>query len=341
MGKLNIDKIAELAYVSRSVVSRVLNNRPNVSEEARERVMEVVKKYNYRPSSVARSLATDSMFEVGVFATRRGDEALGNGFWTMLHLGIFEECIKRGYFVTLSFISTKMKEEAYNFVLNERRFDGYILLTQEVSDLVYDVIQQKNIPTVLVGHDAKNEGLFSIDVDNLSGGYKATKHLIDLGHEHIGIILASMNLRESVNRLDGYKKAMEEAGLPVNDELIVSGDYSQHFGCATMRKWLKERPELTAVFCASDTLAMGAQLAVYKNGYKVPDDYSIIGFDNLNFTKYLTPPLTTIQQPIFEKGVKAAKLLIDQIDNKVKKVVNLNLEPELIVRESTGKVRTT
>jgi len=101
MGKLNIDKIAELAYVSRSVVSRVLNNRPNVSEEARKRVTEVVKKYNYRPSSVARSLATDSMFEIGVFATRRGDEALGNGFWTMLHLGIFEECIKHGYFVTL------------------------------------------------------------------------------------------------------------------------------------------------------------------------------------------------------------------------------------------------
>jgi len=338
MNRLNIDKIAKLALVSRSVVSRVLNNHPNVSMEARKRVMDVVEKYDYRPSSVARSLATDNMFEIGIFATRRGDEALGNGFWTLLHLGIFEECIKRGYFVTLSFISTKMKDEAYNFVLNERRFDGYILLTQEVADLVFEVISKRKIPTVLVGHNEENCGIFSIDVDNLAGGYKATKHLIELGHKEIGIMLAGMNLKESVDRLKGYKRAMKEAGLAVSNENIAIGDYSQRFGYETMHCWLNDKPQLTAVFCASDTLAMGALLALYKSNINVPKQFSIVGFDDLNFSKYLIPPLTTIQQPIFKKGKKAAKLLIDQIEKKVTDPVSINLEPELIIRESSGRI---
>ncbi len=335
--RLNIDKIAKLALVSRSVVSRVLNNHPNVSDEARKRVMDVVTKYNYRPSSVARSLATDSMFEIGIFATRRGDEALGNGFWTLLHLGIFEECIKRGYFVTLSFISTRMKKKAYNFLLNERRFDGYILLTQEVADLVYDVINERKIPTVLVGQNDNNK-IFSIDVDNHTGGYKAAKHLIDLGHKNIGIILAGLNLKETTDRLDGYKSALRDSNIDIEEGNIIMGDYSQRFGYETMYCWLKEKPRMTAVFCASDTLAMGALLALYKSKVRVPDDFSVIGFDDLNFSKYLIPPLTTIQQPIFKKGKKAAKLLIDQIEKKVTDPFNINLEPELIVRESSAKL---
>jgi len=335
MQKLNIDKIAKLALVSRSVVSRVLNNHPNVSDEARKRVMDVVTKYDYRPSAVARSLATDSMFEIGIFATRRGDEALGNGFWTLLHLGIFEECIKRGYFVTLSFISIRMKKKVYDFLLNERRFDGYILLTQEVADLVYNVINERNIPNVLVGHN-DNSKIFSIDVDNYTGGYKATKHLIDIGHKNIGIILAGSNLKETTDRLGGYKSALLESNIEIEEGNIIMGDYSQRFGYETMYCWLKEKTEMTAVFCASDTLAMGALLALYKSNVLVPKEFSIVGFDDLNFSKYLIPPLTTIQQPIFKKGKKAAKLLIDQIEKKITDPVNINLEPELIVRESTS-----
>ncbi|MGF1670914.1 MAG: LacI family DNA-binding transcriptional regulator, partial [Balneolaceae bacterium] len=287
MEKLNIDKVAKLALVSRSVVSRVLNNHPNVSKEARERVMDVVEKYKYRPNSAARSLATDSTFEIGILATRRGDEALGNGFWTMLHLGIFEECIRRGYFVNLSFVSTKMKDEVYNFIVNERRFDGYILLTQEVSDLVFEVLNERNIPTVLVGDDTSNKDIHSIDVDNFTGGYKATRHLIELGHKNIGIILAGLNLNETVDRLEGYKSALLESNIDIDEGNIIMGDYSQRFGYETMYSWIKQKPEMTAVFCASDTLAMGAILALYKCDVKIPDQFSVIGFDDLNFSKYL------------------------------------------------------
>jgi LacI family transcriptional regulator len=168
--------------------------------------------------------------------------------------------------------------------------------------------------------------------------YKATKHLIGLGHKKIGIILAGMNLKESVDRLKGYKRAMSESDLPINEDHVSIGDYSQRFGYETMHCWLQDHPEMTGLFCASDTLAMGALLALYKSNVQVPEQFSVIGFDDLNFSKYLTPPLTTIQQPIFKKGKKAARLLIDQIEKKVTDPININLEPELIIRESSGRI---
>ena len=124
MEKLNIDKVAKLAHVSRSVVSRVLNNHANVSDVARERVMKVVRKYNYRPNSVARSLATNSTHEIGVLVTQSEDEALGNAFWMQMHRGIFEESRQRGYFVSLSYVSKSNSKELYNFIINERRLAG-------------------------------------------------------------------------------------------------------------------------------------------------------------------------------------------------------------------------
>ncbi len=332
--KLSIDQVAELAYVSRSVVSRVLNNHPNVSDEARERVLEVVKKYNYRPSSVARGLATNQSYEIGILAPRRCDEALANGFWSMLHLGIFEECIDKGYFVTMSPISTDRNAEINENIIDDKRLDGYILLTQEVTDFVINKLNEREIPTVLVGHGKDNPDINSVDVDNFAGGYQATKHLIELGHEKIGVIMASLDMKESVDRIEGCKKALTDAGLDIPDEYIAMGDYSQKHGMDTMHRWLKNGVDLSAVFCTSDTLAMGALLALNRENVSVPEEISVIGFDDLPFSQYTIPPLTTIQQPIYDKGKRAASLLINQIENEDAEIVHEDLEPELIIRES-------
>lgn len=340
MKNLNIDKVAKLAHVSRSVVSRVLNDHPNVSSDARARVMEVVEKYNYKPNSVARSLATNRAHEIGVLVTKSGDEALGSAFWTQIHLGIFEECTKRGYFTSLSYVSESQKDDLHNFILNERRLDGYILLTQEVTDLVGEVLFEKDIPIVLVGHIPKKKKVSSVDVDNYLGGKLATEHLIKAGHKKIGIILASLEVEESMDRLKGYKDALKEGGLEFDENYMSVVDYQFKDGYASMNEWIKNYTEITAVFCASDTLAMGALLAVKENGKKVPDDYAFVGFDNLNFSEYTSPPLTTIQQPIYEKGQTAAKILIDQIEGKQSEKKQFNLEPTLVVRESSGINRT-
>lgn len=332
----SIDQVAELAFVSRSVVSRVINNHPNVSDEAKKRVLEVIKKYNYKPSSVARGLATNHSYEIGILAPRRCDEALANGFWSLLHLGIFEECIQKGYFVTLSPISTDIGAKINEHILDDKRLDGYILLTQEVTDFVIDKINERDIPMVLVGHGPGNSNLNSVDIDNFSGAYKATNHLIELGHEHIGIILASLKMQESTDRLEGYKKAMEDAGLSVSDSHISIDNYSQKHGFDTIKDWIDKKLDFSAVFCTSDTLAMGALLALDRENISVPEEIAIVGFDDLPFAQYTIPPLSTIRQPIYNKGKRAASLLINQIEGKSEEVVHENLKPKLIIRESCG-----
>lgn len=336
MEKLNIDKVAKLAHVSRSVVSRVLNNHPNVSDVARDRVMEVVKKYNYKPNSVARSLATNSSHEIGVLVTQSGNEALGNTFWMQIHLGIFEESKNRGYFVSLSYISDHEKENLFDFILNERQMDGYILLTQEVTDMVGEKLLEEEIPTVLVGHVPRKEKISSVDVDNIKGGELATEHLIGLGHQQIGIMLASLDIKESKDRLKGFKSAHQQAGLDVDQAHIKVVDYQFKAGYDTMEQWIEEGTDITAVFCASDTLAMGALLAARQHGKKIPEDFAIVGFDDLSFAEFTYPPLTTIKQPIYQKGQTAARLLIDQIENKDTQTEKINLGPTLVVRDSCG-----
>lgn len=336
--KLSIDEVAKFAYVSRSVVSRVLNDHPNVSDEARERVMEVIKKYNYKPSSVARGLATKQSYEIGILAPRRSDEALANGFWSLLHLGIFEECIQQGYFVSMSPISTELENDIEEHVLDNKRLDGFILLTQEITDIVANKLIKRESPLVLVGHGPDNPNIPSVDVDNFAGAFKATSHLIDLGHKNIGIVLASLDMQETYERLEGYKKALSDHDIQVQGEYISTGDYCQKHGFETMEHWAKKEDEITAVFCASDTLAMGVLSALDQVNIAVPEEMALVGFDDLPFAQYTIPSLTTIKQPIYEKGKIAASLLINQIENKNSSnpVVHVDLEPELIIRKSCG-----
>lgn len=334
MERLNIDKVAKLAHVSRSVVSRVLNNHPNVSDEARNRVKTVVEEYNYRPNSVARSLATSSTYQIGVLSGIFGEESLGNGYWTLLYLGIFEECIRHGYYVRLSFYSPSMNKELHDLILNEHHLDGVICLNEEVTEFTLKTFVDKDIPLVLVGHNPKYPDISSVDVDNYDGAFQAVEHLTSLGHKNIGGMFGDQNVEETEHRINGYRDALARAGIDSQKEHIEIGSYSQRDGHKTMEKWIKKYPEMTAVFCASDTLAMGALLALYEHGISVPEQFSVVGFDGLPISKYMIPPLTTIAQPTYVKGEKAAHLLIEQIKNKDIEVTHINLKPELLVRKS-------
>jgi len=336
MEKLNIDKVAKLAHVSRSVVSRVLNNHPNVSDEARSRVMKVVEQYNYRPNTLARSLATQSTYQIGVLTSRIGDESLGNGYWTILYLGIFEECIRRGYYVSLSFYESSMAEKLSKHLLNEHQLDGVICLNEEVTDLAVKEFAEKEIPIVLVGHNPNYPYICSVDVDNHDGSYKGVTHLTGLGHKRIGGMFGDQNVQETEHRINGYRDALNRAGIEFDEECTVVGSYSQHDGYDTMVKWLDRFPDMTAVFCAGDTLAMGALLALYERGIHVPDQFSVVGFDGLPISRYMVPPLTTVSQPTYGKGEKAAALLIDSIQENHGKTHHVNLRPELVIRKSTG-----
>jgi LacI family transcriptional regulator len=332
---MTIDQVAELAYVSRSVVSRVLNDHPNVSEEARQRVLEVIEEHDYRPSSVARSLATNRSFEISVLTPRRGDESLANGYWPLLYSGIFEQCLERGYFVSLSMVSEEVEGEIQNQA-RDSRFDGYILITTEVTDLVASSLEASSAPAALIGRAPGWESISSVDIDNKKGGYDAGRHLCTLGYEEIGLILGSLALEESAERRAGIERALSDAGRSVPSRYVAEGDYSQESGYSIIQDWAEREAMPHALFCASDTMAMGALLALHETGYRVPQDVAVVGFDNLPASQYTIPPLTMVRQPVYEKGQTAVNLLIDQIENPGTDPVHKELDPELVVRESCG-----
>ncbi len=336
MKKMTIDKVAELAYVSRSVVSRVLNDHPNVSREARQRVMRVIEKYDYRPSSVARSLATDRTFEIGVLTPRRSGNALANSFWPLLHSGLFERCIERGYLVSLSMVSTRPGARVDRRILNDQRFDGYVLVTQEVTERVADAVAARDVPVALIGHDPERPAWPSVDVDNFAGAYAAVRHLLALGHTRIAAILGCLDMQESVDRRDGYRRALQEAGLSDEAPWTAVGDYSGASGFEIMQAWIERGLAPSAVFCASDTMAVGALSALHRAGIAVPQRLAVVGFDDLPLARYTVPPLTTVRQPIYEKGARAADLLLDQIEGTSAAEEHVTLEAELVVRQSCG-----
>ncbi|MFK7848158.1 MAG: LacI family DNA-binding transcriptional regulator [Rhodothermales bacterium] len=334
--RITINKIAELAFVSRSVVSRVLNDRPNVSEAARTRVLDIIRKYNYHPSSTARSLATNRTYEICILVPRWQNEVLASGYWSLIFLGISERCIERGYTGSLSAISVDKNNSLDINFISDHAYDGYVLMHKEVFEQVFPFIQSSKLPAVAIGHDAQYPQISSIDVDNHEGAYLATRHLIKLGHKKIAIITGDRNRQESIDRLAGYKRALTEADISESKPYIMHGSYTHSCGMESTQKLLALDAPPTAIFCASDVAAQGSLLALHEAGLSVPKDMAMVGFDDLPASGYTIPPLSTIHQPIYEKGAEAANIIIDQIEGKTKEVVHINLTASLVVRASCG-----
>lgn len=266
---MTIDQAAELAYVSRSVVSRVLNDHPNVSEEARQRVLHLIEEHDYQPSSVARSLVTDRSFEINVLTPRRGDESLVNGYWPLLYSGIFEQCLERGYFVSLSMVSEEVEDEIQNQA-RASRFDGYILITTEVTDPVSASLKASEALVTLVGRAPGWRSVSSVDIDNHNGGYQASRHLCNLGYDEPGLILGSLDLEESADRRRGLRQVLSDVGCSVPDRCVAEGDYSQESGCSIVQEWTEQGEVPWALFCASDTMAVGPCVPFMRPGIKSP-----------------------------------------------------------------------
>ncbi len=332
--KVNIDDIAKAAYVSRSVVSRVINDRPNVSPQARARVKEVIKRLGYAPSSAARSLAMDKTYEIAILAPRLKNHVFANAFWSLTFLGLSEACIRRGYFASLNVISNELDSSLKHRILKGHSMDGYVLIGHDVAAEAVDAVQQMEKPMVILGHDVQNAHLPSVDADNVDGAYKATQYLIELGHRRIGLIAGRMEAQEARDRVSGFNMAHQDHELEADKTLTCPGEFSQRSGYRCMQRLILRRP--SAVFCTSDAQAMGALLAIYESGLRVPHDISVIGYDDLPSARFTIPPLTTMRQPIYIMGKHASNMLIDLIERKQEGSMRRMLQPTLIERESCG-----
>lgn len=323
--------VARMAGVSTSTVSHVINNDRFVSEAIREKVDAAIKELNYAPSALARSLKLNQTRTIGMLIT-----ASTNPFYSELVRGVERSCFERGYSLVLC--NTEGDEQRMNRnleTLMQKRVDGLLLLCTETHQPSKEIIQRyPSIPTVMMDW-APFDGTSDLIQDNsLLGGDMATQHLIDKGHTRIACITGPLDKTPARLRLEGYLSAMERAGLAIPDGYRITGDFEFNGGFEAMQKLLAQEPRPRAVFIGNDAMAFGAYQALYQAGLRVPDDMAIVGYDDIELARYMTPPLTTIHQPKDELGELAIDVLIHRMAQPTLQQQRLQLTPVLMERGS-------
>jgi LacI family transcriptional regulator, galactose operon repressor len=335
--RLTIEEIADLAAVSRSTVSRVLNNHPSVRPTVRARVQQVIQEHRYTPRAAARSLASRRTNVVGLLIPRSAATIFADPFFPHVIQGITETCSNHGYFLLLSMVTAEREQDFYERVLRGRHVDGLIMLSSDIDDPILPLLIRDESALVLVGRHPYLTDVNSADVDNRDGAVQGVRHLVQLGHRRIATITGPLYMAGAMDRRDGYKQALAEAAISIRPELIVEGDYTQAGGYACMRQLLDLAERPGAVFVASDVMAAGALRAIHEAGLRVPDDIALVSFDDLPLATILTPPLTTVHQPLYELGAAAAELLLRRLDQPDDhRPTHVVLPTHLVVRQSSG-----
>ncbi|WKE65825.1 substrate-binding domain-containing protein [Gallaecimonas kandeliae] len=326
-----IKDVANKAGVSISTVSHVLNSTRFVAEATKERVFQAIKELNYAPSAVARSLKVNRTRTLGMLVTTST-----NPFFAEVIRGVEETCAEQGYTLILCNSGGETeRQQASLRMLIEKRVDGILVMLSEDASELYNLLgTHPELPQVLMEWGDTQGDIYRIQDNAEQGGYLATRHLIDKGHKAIGCITGPADKSLTVERLAGYRRAMKEAGLKENPAWIIAGDFEPEGGHAAMEQLLKLKDKPTALFVFSDPMALGAISAAHQAGVRVPDDLSVIGYDDVPMANFFSPPLTTIHQPKYRLGQKAAKILLAKVNKEESDSKVLTLHPELIERSS-------
>jgi LacI family transcriptional regulator len=338
LADLTLEDIARLAGVSRSTVSRVVNNRPNVSEEVRKRVLEVIQSTGYHPHLAARSLASQRSWMIGLVLPHSVSSIFTDPYFPHLIQGIAQACNQHDYTLGLFLLNAEEDEEKiFPRVSRKGILDGVIVQTGHHGEPMVGRLIDSAIPLVVVGRPFQPKAVSYIDVDNVNAAHNAVTHLIRLGYQRIGTIAGPSESTVGIDRRDGYLKALTERGKSKDPALIVEGDFTESGGYYAMKELLNATPD--AVFAASDIMAVGAMRAVREAGLRVPDDVAFVGFDDLPLPNSPDPPLTTVRQPILQFSTSAVEILLDLIENGVEPPRRVIMTTDLIIRESCGAAR--
>ncbi len=307
-------EVGDLAGVSRATVSRVINNSPKVSDEVRASVERAIAKLGYVPNQAARSLVTRRADAVALVVCEPEARFFSDPFFSAFARGIGSAAAEVDKNLVLMVMQGDEERERAVRYLRPEHVDGVVLMSLHGDDPLPGRLNRAGLPTVLVGRPLGRSSLPYVDADNRGGARQAVEHLLSLGRRTIATISGPLNMCAGIDRYDGYRDALEAAGLPFRKTLTAEGDFFEECGYGAMTKLITRRPDIDGVFAASDLMAAGAMRALRDVGRCVPDDVAVVGFDDAPLASLTLPTMTTIRQPLDEMADVAAELLLRRIE---------------------------
>ncbi|MFF0966244.1 LacI family DNA-binding transcriptional regulator [Streptomyces sp. NPDC003703] len=329
-----LNAVAARAGVGRGTVSRVINGSPQVSERSRAAVEQAIAELGYVPNRAARSLVTRRTDSVALVVPEAETRLFSEPYFSGIIRGVSTGLAAAGMQLLLVLARDEKEYARLAGYLSAQRVDGVLMMAVHGDDTLPDRLEELAVPTVLAGRRSHGERLGHVRADNSGGARTAVRHLLAQGRRVIGTITGPLDMDAAQARLDGYRTALADAGLPADEELIAGGDFTEEGGRAAMRELLRRRPALDALFAASDVMASGAVLELRAAGLRVPHDVAIVGFDDSIVARHIDPPLTSVRQPLEEMGRTMADLLLSEIAQRGTGHRAVILPTELVVRES-------
>lgn len=333
---VGLDEIAKLCGVSRSTVSRVINDDPRVRPETRSRVQTVIRAKNYRPNPVARSLAGGRTKVIGLVIPMGVGRLFTDPYFPQLIQGVSKACNAHDYSIMLWIAEPEYERRTIGQIINNQLLDGVIVSSSLLDDPLLDALAESKMPYMLIGRHPTNSKISYVDVDNLGSAREMVSYMLRLGYRRIGTITGPQKMVAGLDRLQGYIAAHNFLSIPVDPNLIVESDFSEEGGYLAMQQLWQYQPD--AVFAASDAMAIGAAKAIQEKGLRVPEDIAVVGFDDMPFSSRCNPPLTTVRQPTGRVGAVAVDTLISMIEKTTIGPHRIILPTEMVIRNSCSLV---
>jgi LacI family transcriptional regulator len=330
--------VAKRAGVSRTTVSFVLNNVEGaaISVETRQRVIQAALDLGYFPDAAAQTLASGRSMTIGLVMNRSPRQIVSDTYITQVLDVLVEEVRLHGMRLMLEIVEDDRVVETYLDLVRSKRIDGILFSGPRLNDDALNALLEDGFPTVLMG-SLPNSRFCFVDIDNRAAAHQATSHLTGLGYREIACITnAASSYTAALERLQGYRDALEERSIPFDEALVRYGDFSPESGYDGMRSLLEKRPIPRAAFVASDVVAIGAIAAIHEMGLRIPEDIALVGFDDVPLARYLDPPLTTIHLPTEEMSRLASRMIMRLTQGEQPDQCQVLLNTDLIIRKSCG-----
>ncbi|MFF2962256.1 LacI family DNA-binding transcriptional regulator [Streptomyces sp. NPDC057963] len=334
-GRPTLEEVAARAGVGRGTASRVINGSPRVSAQTREAVEAAVAALGYVPNRAARALAGNRTDAVALVVPEPETRFFAEPYFSDIVRGVGAALADTDMQLLLTLVGSDRERRRLAQYLTAHRVDGVLLVSVHADDPLPDLLEQLGMPAVMSGRRSASEPLAAVDSDNFGGARAAVDHLISRGRRSIATITGRLDVYGARRRLDGYREAVAAAGLGPDEQLIAPADFSEEGGAQAMRDLLARRPDVDAVFAASDVMAAGARQVLREAGRRIPDDVALIGFDDSAVARHMDPALTSVRQPIEEMGRTMARVLLQEIAGENQERPQIVLPTELVVRDSS------